>query len=404
MAQIISFKGYRPKKELADKVVSPPYDVLSSDEAREMAKGNNLSFLHVIKPEIDFPENIDLYDKEVYKKGAENLKKLIENKVLLQDEKASLYIYSQRMGSHFQTGIVALASAEEYLADKIKKHEHTKPDKVKDRTTLIRMQGAHSGPVFLTYRSSGEIDNIMKKGQQQTPDIEIVAPSGVEHTLWVINNPQDIKSITEEFKKIDTLYIADGHHRSESAVKNYLNNKTPQTAFFLAVLFPHNQLKVMEYNRVLKDIKGLSKEDFLNKVSENFYIKETVRAEPVKKHSVGMYLDNHWYSLTMKPQIIDENDPVRRLDTAILQLSLLEPILSISDPRTDKRIDFIGGIRGTKELEKLVDSGKWRVAFAMYPVSIDDIMQIADAGKIMPPKSTWFEPKLLSGMVVNIFR
>ncbi|MFH1957222.1 MAG: DUF1015 family protein [bacterium] len=404
MAIIKAFAGYRPKKEMAARVASPPYDVLNSEEARETAKGNGISFLHVVKPEIDLPEGTALYSDEVYKKGAENLKRLIDNKILVKDEKPALYIYSQRMGGHFQTGIVALASAEEYIAGKIKKHEHTKPDKVRDRTSHISAQGAHSGPVFLTYKNRESINGIVKRIQKRAPDADIVTPENVGHTLWLVSDEDDIKAITEEFKRIDVLYIADGHHRSASAVENYRRDKTEATAFFLAVLFPDEQLKIMEYNRVVKDLNGLSKEEFLNRVSEKFSITEAGAPCPDKKHTVCMYLDKKWYSLEMKPEIINEGDPVKRLDVAILQNNLLGPVLGINDPRTDKRIDFIGGIRGPEELERLVNSGNFKVAFAMYPVTISGLMSIADAGEVMPPKSTWFEPKLRSGMVVNVFR
>ncbi|MEA3505991.1 MAG: DUF1015 family protein [Elusimicrobiota bacterium] len=403
MSKITEFKGFRPDKEIAEKVVSAPYDVLSSKEAKEIADKNDRSFLHVVKPEIDLPENKDLYSAEVYEKGAENLQTLIRDKVLIQDEKPSFYIYSQRMGEHFQTGLVALASAKEYIKDKIKKHEHTKPDKVKDRTAHIKAQGAHSGPVFLTYKSGDKINSIITKLQKEAPDMDVVGPGGVKHTLWVVDNPREIKAIKDEFSKINALYIADGHHRCKSAVENYRENKSPLTEAFLAVIFPHEQLKIMEYNRVVKDLNGLTKEEFLKEVSENYLIDEAGGPSPEQKHSAGMYLDKQWYGLTMKQDTIDENDPVNRLDAAILEKTLLCPVLGVCDPRKDKRIDFIGGIRGTKELEKLVNSGKWKVAFAMYPVSINDIMAVSDAGKVMPAKSTWFEPKLLSGMVVNIF-
>ncbi|MFC2048802.1 DUF1015 domain-containing protein [Elusimicrobiota bacterium] len=404
MAIIRAFKGYRPGKELVKKVVSPPYDVLSSKEAREMAADNSYSYLHVVKPEIDLPEDVDPYSKEVYEKGAENLKKLVTEKTLIRDEEASLYIYSQKMGAHFQTGLVALTSAEEYIADKIKKHEHTKPDKVKDRTNHINKQGAHSGPVFLTYKNSGSIDRIIKKIQDAEPDVDITAPDGIGHTLWVVGSATEKKALIEEFEKIDVLYIADGHHRSASAVENYSWDGTEATAYFLAVLFPDNQLKIMDYNRAVKDLNGLSEKDFLKEVSDKFIIKEADIPKPDKRHFVGMYLDGKWYRLQMKEEIIDENDPVKRLDVAILQDHLLEPVLGIKDPKTDKRIDFIGGIRGTEELEKIVAKGDFSVAFAMFPLSLEELMSIADAKEVMPPKSTWFEPKLRSGMVVNIFR
>lgn len=404
MVTIKTFTGYRPRKNLVDKVASPPYDVLSSEEAREMAVENNMSFLHVVKPEIDFPEDTDLYSEKVYLKGAENLKRLINDGVLIKDKEPSFYIYSQKMGDHFQAGIVALASAEEYLSDKIKKHEHTKPDKVNDRTNHINTQGAHSGPVFLLYRNRESINRIVEKTKERKPDANMIAPDGVAHMLWIISDKSDMKTLSEEFGKIDVLYIADGHHRSASAVENYTRDRTKATAFFLAVLFPDNQLKIMAYNRVVKDLNGLSEEEFFNKLSEKFDIIQNANPVPELKHTVSMYINNKWFSLRMKPEIINENDPVKRLDVSILQINLLDPVLGIRDPKTDKRIDFIGGIRGIKELERLVNNGSFKVAFSMYPLEIDDLMNIADAGEVMPPKSTWFEPKLRSGMVVNVFR
>ncbi len=416
MVEIRHFKGYRPVWEKVSFVSSPPYDVLSSEEARELAKENPISFLHVIKPEIDFNKDTILTGDKIYRKGAENLKKLIDNKILIQEKQESYYIYSQKIGNCFQTGIVVLASTEDYINDKIKKHEHTNPDKVKIRLKHIEFQNAHSGPVFLMYKNEGKsnLNNIIQKIQKRKPDTDINASDSVRHILWVVDDENDIKSITEFFKSLDRLYIADGHHRSEAAVENFLRNraecpsanikKTEATKFFLAVLFEESQLNIMGYNRVITDIKGMSVEEFLNSISDNFKVGETDNPIPDKRHKIGMYINRKWYCLEIKSKLIDENDPVKRLDVEILQKNLLDSILGIKDPRSDKRIDFIGGIRGEKELEKLVDNNQFKVAFVMYPVITSDIISVANEGEVMPLKSTWFEPKLQSGLVVNIFR
>lgn len=404
MAEIKPFRGYRPKKDLVEKVVSPPYDVLSSEEAREMAGDNAVSFLHVIKPEIDFPEGFDVYNEEVYKKGAMNLSLLISGNILVKDTELSMYVYSQKMGEHCQTGLVALASAQEYIDGKIKRHEHTKPDKVRDRTAHIKEQGAHTGPVFLTYRADKEIDSVVEEVRRQDHEVRVVSGSAVEHTLWKVTDSRTLSMFESEFKKVKDLYIADGHHRSASAVENYIQDNTGQNAFFLAVLFPDNQLQIMDYNRAVKDLNGLDEETFIKQVSRKFSITPSKEPKPGREHTAGMYIGGKWYMLEVNSELIDETDPVKRLDVSLLQDNLLEPVLGIKDPKTDKRIDFIGGIRGIKELEKLVDSGNYKVAFAMYPLKMNDLLAIADAGEVMPPKSTWFEPKLLSGLVVNVFK
>jgi len=407
MAKIKPFKAYRPKKGVEHKLASYPYDVINSKEARELAKDNEYSFLHVVKPEIDLEPDIDLYDEKVYQKGAENLKKFIENGILIQDKKPCFYIYSQEMNGRRQTGLVCLASAIEYDNNLIKKHEHTRIEKVKDRTKHIQTQRAHAGPVFLTYKAVNSIENIIKEIQKNPPEYDVTFDDGIRHILWVVDNDEVINNLIKEFEKVECLYIADGHHRSESAAETYRREKSPETEGFLAVLFPDKDLYIMDYNRVVKDLNGLTKDEFLKKVSEKFEIspgKEGWDGKPDKRHTFGMYLDGKWYKLTAKPEFIKENDPVRRLDSYILQQNLLAPVLGIENPRTSKRIDFIGGIRGMKELVQLVDSGKYKVAFSMFPTSIKELMDIADAGEVMPPKSTWFEPKLRSGFMVNIFR
>ncbi len=407
MVTIRAFKGYRPKKGLEDKVASFPYDVVNSKEAKVIAKGNPISFLHVVKPEIDLPENIDLYSEQVYEKGAENLRKFIKDSILLQDNKPMLYIYSQRMGNVFQTGIVCLASSIEYDEGKIKKHEHTRVVKVKDRTRHVITQGAHSGPIFLTYKHSDEIDNIIKNIQKNEPEYDVTFDDGIEHILWVVRDDEIINKIISEFNKINALYIADGHHRSESAVENYRRTKTPETEGFLSVLFPDRELYIMDYNRAVKDLYGAAKEDFFDKVKEKFEIidgESDWDGKSKERHNFGMYIDGKWYHLKAKKEFINENDPVEKLDSYILQNNLLNPILGIDNPRTNERINFIGGIRGMKELKRIVDNGNFKVSFSMFPISIQELMDIADAGKVMPPKSTWFEPKLRSGFVVNVFR
>ena len=407
MVTIRAFKGFRPKKGLEDKVASYPYDVVNSKEAREIAEDNPYSFLHVVKPEIDLPENIDLYDEKVYEKGAENLRKFIKDGILIQDDKPMLYVYSQKMGNVFQTGIVCLASAIEYDEGKIKKHEKTRVAKVKDRTKHVMTQGAHAGPIFLTYKHKDEINNIIKNIQKNTPEYDVTFEDGIEHMLWLIKDDDIINKIISQFKNIDTLYIADGHHRSESAAENYRQTKTPKTEGFLSVLFPDNELYIMDYNRAVKDLNGLSKEEFFNKIREKFEIREGEKdwnGKPKDRHNFGMYIDGKWYHLKAKSEFINENDPVEKLDSHILQNNLLNPILGIDDPRTNERINFIGGIRGMKELERIVNNGDFKVSISMYPISVKELMDIADAGKVMPPKSTWFEPKLRSGFVVNVFR
>ncbi len=410
MATVKPFKGLRPQKELVEKVASPPYDVLSSEEARELAKDNPYSFLHIVKPEIDLPRDIDIYDERVYKKGAENLKKFIEEKILLQDESDFFYIYRQKMGDIVQTGLVCCASVDDYDNDVIKKHEQTRADKEEDRTKHVYTLNANTGPVFLTYRASKNIDSLIEEGKEENPEYHFTSEDGVEHTFWVVKNRELIGEIVEKFKNISTLYVADGHHRSASAsrvrklkmAENKNHTGKEEYNYFLVVIFPHNQLHIMDYNRVVKDLNGLSKEEFLEKIKEKFTLKESEVKKPDKKHKFGMYLDGKWYMLEAREGTFDESDPVKSLDVSILQENLLYPILGIENPRKDKRINFVGGIRGTEELEKLVNSREYKVAFSMYPTSIEELMKIADEGKFMPPKSTWFEPKLRSGLVVHL--
>ena len=411
MPDIKPFKGLRPDQKYADKVAAPPYDVLNSEEARELAKDDPYSFLHVSKPEIDLPVDIDGYDERVYEKGVENLKKLIAEKVLIQDEEPCFYIYRQIMGDHVQSGIVAAASVEDYNNGIIKIHEYTREDKEQDRAKHVDMLSANTGPVFLTYHAQNSINALVEKIQKNDPLYDFTSSDGIRHTVWKVADKNIIKAIISEFDALDYLYISDGHHRSAAAsrVQKIRKEQNPNHTgneeynYFLTVIFPDDQMYIMDYNRVVKDLNGLSDDEFLKKISEKFEIeKQSSQYKPEMKHSFGMYIDGVWYKLCAKPGIFDKDDPVESLDVSILHKNIMEPILGILNPRKDKRIDFVGGIRGLGELEKLVNSGKFKVAFAFYPTSIDDLMKVADSDNVMPPKSTWFEPKLRSGLITHL--
>ncbi len=411
MVTIRAFKGMRPKKEFAEKVASFPYDVINSDEARELAKGNPISFLHVVKPEIDLPREVDLYDDKVYAKGAENFKKMINSQVLIQDEKPFLYIYKQKMGDHEQYGLVSCVSADEYNNNIIKKHEHTRKAKEDDRTKHVLTLNAND-PVFLTYRDRTNIDSIIANHvKNNKPEYDFIKEDKITHTLWVIKDNKTIDSLIQHFSEIDFLYVADGHHRSASAArakaereKNDPNpNPEKEYNYFLAVIFPATQLMIMDYNRLVFSLNGNSKEQFLKKVEEKFeIIDKNCEPSPKKLKEFGMYLDGTWYQIRAKSGTFPASDPVNSLDCAILQNNLLGPVLGIDDPRTSDKIDFVGGIRGARELIKQVDSKKCAVAFKLYPASIHQLMSVADAGTVMPPKSTWFEPKLRSGLIIHL--
>jgi len=409
MTRVVPFRALRPPVELAAQVASPPYDVLSSDEAREMAAGNPLSFLHVNKPEIDLDPSVDLYDDEVYAKGAENLRRFVDQGTFIREASPSLYLYRQRMGEHVQTGLVAGASVDEYEADLIKKHEHTRRKKEDDRTRHTDVLDANAGPVFLAYRARPEIDGLVERLTAAQPTYDFVAPDGIGHTVWVIADPGDRDALVAAFADVPEAYVADGHHRSAAAVRLRAQRRAanPQHTgeepynFFLAVFFPHDQLKILDYNRVVRDLAGMSPEAFLDRVRERFEVSDETDGHPDRARTFGMYLGGRWYRLTARSGSFPESDPVRGLDVAILQENLLAPLLGIGDPRADERIDFVGGIRGLGELERLVESGGWAVAFALHPTSIDQLFAVADAGTVMPPKSTWFEPKLRSGLIVR---
>lgn len=410
MAVFKPFTAIRPKdNDTAQKVAALPYDVMNSEEAKQMAQGNPYSFLHIDKAEIDLPDGTDIYSEAVYKKASENLENLIKD-ACVKDETACFYIYEQTMNGNVQTGIVGCASIDDYINNVIKKHEFTRADKEQDRINHVDYCNANTGPIFLTYKANGAINETVGRVKKSAPVYDFVSEQGVKQTVWIIDNADDIKRINDCFAQTKSLYIADGHHRCASAVKvgikrreeNPQYNGNEEFNFFLAVAFPENELKIMDYNRVVKDLNGHSKDEYLSLVSEKFDVEEigTKQYKPTEKHTFGMYLDGKWYKLSAKSGTFDGNDPVARLDVAILQNNLLTPVLNIGDPRTDKRIDFIGGIRGLGELEKEVNSSK-AVAFAMFPTTTQDLMDIADAGKIMPPKSTWFEPKLLSGLFIH---
>ncbi len=405
------FRGYRPHVDKAEQIASLPYDVMNSEEAREMARGNPLSFLHVIKPEIDLDPGTDLYDDKVYAKGAENLNKLLDEH-FSQEEQPCFYLYQQRMGNHVQAGIVASASINDYIEDRIKKHEHTRPVKEADRTRHVETLSANTGPVFLTYRADPAIDRIVENIKGSDPVYDFESPDGVHHTFWIVKDRAVGSSIEEAFEKVPCLYVADGHHRSASGVNVGIKRREANDShkgdeeynFFMAVLFPHDQLQILDYNRVVRDLNGLDVDSFLSRVGELFIVeKEEGKVKPECPRCFGMYMTGSWYKLSAKQGSFLENDPVESLDVSILQKNLLAPILGIEDPRKDERIDFVGGIRGLGELEKRVDSGEWAVAFGFHPTSIDQLMSIADAGEVMPPKSTWFEPKLRSGLIIHRF-
>ena len=402
MAILKTFAALRPKSGLASQICELPYDVMSSEEAREIAAGNPLSFLHVSKPEIDLPPGTDIYAPAVYAKGQENLQKLISQGALKQDDKPNFYLYRQIMDGHAQTGLVAAASCEEYLRGVIKKHELTRPDKEDDRVRHIETLNSQTGPVFLTYKAVAEMDDYVKVKISTPPVVDFTAKDGVRHSSWTISDVNEIARIEKLFARIPALYIADGHHRSAAAARVFQSRKgAGQSANFLAVIFPHNQMQILPYNRVLKDLNGNSLDQLLEKIPPPYVIEEKGRAKPATKYEIGFYFGRQWRSIDIHPKLLHK-DAAENLDVTILQKNILAPVFGIDDPRTSKRIAFVGGIRGTAELEKLVDSGEYACAFSMFPTSIEDLMAIADAGGIMPPKSTWFEPKLRDAMFCHM--
>jgi uncharacterized protein (DUF1015 family) len=410
MATIKPFAALRPRPDLAARICELPYDVVSTAEARELAAGNPLSFFHVSKPEIDLAPDTDLYAPEVYAKGRGNFSRLIAEGSLKQDAKPCFYVYRQTMGNHTQTGLVAAASCEDYLTGIIKKHELTRPDKEDDRVRHIEALDSQTGPVFLTYRAQAGVDRMISSitGDNpdvaaQAPEVDFVAKDGVRHTSWAIDFPSGINLIKLAFQHIPFLYIADGHHRSAAAARVYQSRKgAGESGSFLSVIFPHNQMRILPYNRVLKDLNSLTPAQLLEKLDAVFTIKPDGSSEPGRKHELGLFLDNRWHTLHFRPQFAAAGDPIEKLDVTLLQKYVLAPIFGIDDPRTSKRINFVGGIRGPAELEKLVRNGEYACAFSMFPTGIEDLMTIADAGGIMPPKSTWFEPKLRDAMFCHM--
>ncbi len=411
MAKIRPFKAIRPDAAQAGNVISLPYDVMNREEASNMAKDNPASFLHICRSEIDLPDSVNPYEPEVYEKAKSNIQDFLTQGIFIQDEAPCLYIYRQVMDGRVQTGIALCASIDDYMNNVIKKHEFTRHEKELDRINHFDVCNTNTEPVFLTYRESDVITNTVEEWTEDfDPVYSITTDDGIEHIFWVLDNPGIIESIVAEFDEINALYIADGHHRSASAVKvgqkrreeNPDFDGSEEFNFFMAVAFPDNDLQIFDYNRAVKDLNGLSKEEFLSKIEENFTIEKASKApyKPEKTHEFGMFLDNQWYVLEAKDQIIDESNVIERLDVSILQKNLLAPILGIEDPRTDKRIDFIGGIRGLSELERRV-SLDMSVAFALYPVQISDLLAVSDQDEVMPPKSTWFEPKLGSGLFLH---
>lgn len=406
MITISPFKALRPAAELAKQVASRPYDVLNSKEAKVEAQGNNVSFLHITKGEIDLPESMDTHAPGVYEKAKENLDAFISRNILFRESKACYYIYELQMNGKSQTGLVCGSSVDDYENDLIKKHEFTRPEKELDRINHIKTTGAQTGNVFLAYRNVAEIDELINKWKEKSPVYNFTADDDIQHTVWIVNDDDTIEKISNLFKeKVPCTYIADGHHRAASAakVRAALGANAPEGAnIFLTTLFPSDQLYIMDYNRVVTDLNGLSNADFLSAVKNSFSVEKADKAfSPAKLHDIGMYLDNQWYRLTANENSYS-TDPIGILDISILQNNLLDPVLNIKDQRTDKRIDFIGGIRGLQELEKRVNSGEMAVAFSLHPVTIQQLFDIADTGNVMPPKSTWFEPKLRDGLLTHL--
>jgi len=409
MSLIRPFAALRPVPEHVADVIAPPYDVLNTEEARARVDGRPYSFLHISKPEIDLPEGTDPFAPEVYARGAENLQRLIKENILFREGSPCYYVYRLVMGEHVQIGLVAVASVADYDSNRIRKHEFTRPEKEDDRVRQIDALNAQTGPVFLTYRHNDTVDEVVTKVTAGAPEYDLQADDGVQHTLWVVNDADSIQTLTDTFDAMDCLYIADGHHRSAAgsrvaAMRREAGQASTASDYFLSVIFPDNQMKILDYNRVIKDLNGMSEADFLAAVEKNFSVEKSANAvSPASTQEFGMYLGGNWYRLRIKPDLVPgSDDPVGRLDVSLLQNNLISPLLGIDNPRVDKRIDFVGGIRGLGELEKRVNSGEMAVAFSLHPTVLDDLMAVADANEVMPPKSTWFEPKLADGLVSHV--
>ena len=401
------FTGLRPRTEDAAAVAAPPYDVLSSDEARQRAAGKPYSFLHISKAEIDLPPEVDHYAPEVYAKSAENLKKLIDAGVLFRDKTPCYYAYRLVMGSHTQTGLIAAASVADYDTNRIRKHEFTRPDKEDDRVRQIEALNAQTGPVLLAHADSDEAERLVASATAGTPIADETADDGIRHTVWLINDADTVSRITAVIDAMPSLYIADGHHRSAAASRVAAarrgKSKPDSAEYFLSVIFPARQMRIMDYNRVVRDLNGHSVDDVLKAVGKSCNITPASgQATPKRTGTFGMYLDGRWFNVEFKPEVIPSKDPVRSLDVSVLSEQVLGPILGIADLRRDTRIDFVGGIRGLAELERRVNNGEMAIAFAMYPTQMTQLMSVADAGEVMPPKSTWFEPKLADGLVSHV--
>jgi uncharacterized protein (DUF1015 family) len=401
------FKGLRPLPVQAASIAAPPYDVLNTEEARGRAAGKPNSFLHISKPEIDLPADTDPYAPAVYAKGAENLKRMVDAGVLIRDDAPTYYVYRLKMGDHVQTGFVSVASVAAYDINRVRKHEFTRPDKEDDRVRQIEALNAQTGPVLLAYKAHKDVQAIIDAVAKGAPLYDVTADDGIVHTLWKMDAAADVEKLTKLIDAMDALYIADGHHRSAAgsrvAAARRGKGGSDSAEYFLAVAFPHDQMRIFDYNRVIKDLNGLTPEAFLAKVRERFTV--TARdghVKPAQPLTFGMYLGGMWYALEIDEKHVPKSDPVARLDVSLLQDNLIAPILGISDPRRDKRIDFVGGIRGLAELEKRVNSGEMKVAFSMHPTTLDQLMSVADANQVMPPKSTWFEPKLADGLVSHV--
>lgn len=412
MAILHAFRGFRPRKEHVGRIASRPYDVLNSAEARVEVEGNPHSFLHVVKPEVDLPEDVSLYSEEVYNKGKENLQRLIGEHMFMQDEKEMLYVYGQTMFGKTQYGIVGCAAVDDYMNDIIKKHELTRPDKEEDRMNHIRVTNFNAEPVFFAFPDHNELDAIIKEAVSDTPEYDFETDDGVGHHFWLIDSEESIRRIMEIFRDdIPYTYVADGHHRTAAAAlvgkerreKNPGHTGEEEYNFFLAVHFPASQLTIIDYNRVIKDLNGLAPDEFLKELEEGFTVEEMGPAiyKPDSLHEFSMYLEGKWYKLTAREGTYNDEDPIGCLDVTVLSEQVLGPVLNITDLRKSKRIDFVGGIRGLEELKRRVDNGEMKVAFALHPVSMKQLMDIADSGMIMPPKTTWFEPKLRSGLVIH---
>ena len=409
MAMILPFKALRPQAQFAKQVASRPYDVLNSKEAKAEVRGNPFSFLHITKPEIDLPDGTDLYDASVYEKAKENLQAFMQRDVLFQENKECYYIYRLIMNGHSQTGLVCTSSVKDYENDIIKKHEFTRPEKENDRIQHMKVCGAQTGNVFLAYRDVDALNQLIEKCQaDKSPIYDFMADDEIQHTIWIVNEDAIIKNISDIFKKdVPYTYIADGHHRAASAakVKNAWGHEAPESAgSFLTTLFPASQLRIMDYNRVIKDLNGYTPSALIEKLSEDFIIQEEGKhpVKPESLHEFGMYMEGKWYRLKVQVGKFDENHPIESLDVSVLSRLVLEKHLGIMDQRTDHRIDFVGGIRGLSELQNRVDSGEMQLAFSLYPVTMDQLFAVADSGEVMPPKSTWFEPKLRDGLLTHI--